>query len=414
MAKFTIIAQGGGENATQEIEILVRNPNPVVTKVWDGAIEPGKEWSAEFDPAQYTDIANASFEVSALPPVNMSRHLQYLIQYPHGCVEQTTSAAFPQLFVDILAPLSESQKAAITKNVTAAINKMRNFQASSGGFSYWPGGIEINSWSCSYAGHFLLEAKTKGYALPEGMLDRWIEYQTRTSRQWQPAESQSERFDNYLNQAYRLYTLALAGKPDMAGMNRLREQKDLYTQTAYLLALAYAQSGKPEAAKEITSGKWREDWTYEWCGYTYGSDLRDRALLLETYTTVGDMTRAQAMVNYICSEIGGEEKWYWSTQSLATALRALSKYAAKNLTNAGVAYTYRLGNGAFKNGDSSRPIGLVDFTDQANSTSKVTIKNGSGAKLYARLAVSGQNLVGDQSIQASNIYRGGALHRRQQ
>ena len=406
VAKFTITANGGGESATQEIEILVRNPNPVVTKVWDGAIEPGKEWSAEFDPAQYTDIANASFEVSALPPINMSRHLQYLIQYPHGCVEQTTSAAFPQLFVDILAPLSESQQAAIMKNVSAAVGKLRNFQASSGGFAYWPGGNEINSWSCSYAGHFLLEAKTKGYAIPEGMLERWADYQTKTSRQWQPAEKQGERFDNYLNQAYRLYTLALAGKPDMAGMNRLREQTDLFTQTAYLLALAYAQSGKPEAAKEITAGKWREDWTYEWCGYTYGSDLRDRALLLETYTTVGDMPRAQAMVDYICKEMGGEEKWYWSTQSLATALRALSKYAAKNLANSTVAYTYRLGEGgAFKNGDSSRPIGLVDFTNQANtgSASKVTIKNGSGAKLYARLAVSGQNLVGDQSIQASNI-----------
>ena len=406
IAKFSIVAQGGGETATQEIELLIRNPNPVVTKTWDGVIEPGQEWSGDFDPAQYTDIAQASFEVSALPPVNMSRHLQYLIQYPHGCIEQTTSAAFPQLYVDILAPLSEKQKADITKNVTAAVNKIRNYQASSGGFSYWPGGNEVNAWSNSYAGHFLVEARTKGYALPEGLLERWIDYQTNTSRQWQPQNSSDKgnRFDSDLNQAYRLYTLALAGKPDMAGMNRLREQKDLYTQSAYLLANAYAQSGKPEAAREITAGKWREDWNYEWSGYTYGSDLRDRSLLLETYTNIGDMPRAQAMVNYICSEIGGEEKWYWTTQSLSTALRALSKYAAKNLGNAGVAYSYRIGaGGSFKNGDGSRPIGLVDFTEQSTSASKITIKNSSGAKLYARLSVSGQNAVGDQSSQSSNI-----------
>ena len=405
IARFSIVAQGGGETATQEIELLIRNPNPVVTKVWDGVIEPGQEWSADFDPAQYTDIANASFEVSALPPVNMSRHLQYLIQYPHGCIEQTTSAAFPQLYVDVLAPLSAKQQQDVTRNVTAAVNKIRNFQTSGGGFSYWPGGGEVNSWSNTYAGHFLLEAKAKGYALPEGMLDRWIVFQTNSSRQWQPQGSNKwERFDSDLNQAYRLYTLALAGKPDMSGMNRLREQKDLYTQSAYLLANAYAQAGKPEAAREITAGKWKDDWSYEWCGYTYGSDLRDRSMLLETYTTTGDMTRAQAMVNYICSEIGGEEKWYWTTQSLATALRALSKYAAKNLTNSGVAYTYRVGaGGTMKPGDGSRPIGLVDFTDQATTASKITVKNTSGAKLYARLSVSGQNAVGDQTAQASNI-----------
>ncbi len=405
VARFLITAQGGGEIATQEIELLIRNPNPVLTKVWNGVIEPGQEWSADFDPAQYTDISNASFEVSALPPVNMSRHLQYLIQYPHGCIEQTTSAAFPQLYVDVLAPLSEKQKKDITKNVTAAVNKIRNFQTSAGAFSYWPGGGEINSWSCTYAGHFLLEAKAKGYNLPEGLLERWIVYQTNSSRQWQEnTTSKWERFDSDLNQAYRLYTLALAGKPDMAGMNRLREQKDLYTQTAYLLATAYAQAGKPEAARELTAGKFKEDWSYEWCGYTYGSDLRDRSMLLETYTATGDMTRAQAMVNYICTEIGGDEQWYWTTQSLSTALRALSKYAAKNLSGAGGAYSYRVGAGSgFKNGDNSRPIGLVDFTEQSETASKVTIKNTSGGKLYARMSVSGQNAVGDQTAQSSNI-----------
>ncbi|MEO6758379.1 MAG: hypothetical protein ABIO24_02915, partial [Saprospiraceae bacterium] len=384
----------------------IRNPNPVVTKTWESVVEPGKEWSAEYDPAQYTDITSATFEVSALPPINMSRHLEFLIRYPHGCIEQTTSAAFPQLYVDILAPLSPKQQTDVTKNVTAAVNKIRNFQTSGGGFSYWPGGNDVNSWSCSYAGHFLLEAKTKGYVLPEGVLDRWIIYQTNTSRQWQPQNSSEKwvRYDDDLNQAYRLYTLALAGKPDMAGMNRLREQKDLYIQAAYLLANAYAQAGKSEAAKEILNVKWREDWNYDWCGYTYGSDLRDRSMLLETYTALGDMPRAQAMVNYIATEIGGEEKWYWTTQSLSTALRALSKYAAKNLQDAGVAYTYRIGaGGSFKNGDSSRPIGLVDFTEQAFNAPKITLRNGSAAKMYARLSVSGQNLIGDQSAQSSNI-----------
>ncbi len=404
VAKFSFEAQGGGETTKQDIEILVRNPNPVQTSVWEGAIEAGQEWASEFDPSKYSDITSAAIEVSALPPINLNRHLEYLIQYPHGCIEQTTSAAFPQLFVDILTPLSQKQKDRIAKNVTAAIGKLQNFQQAEGGFSYWPGGGGINDWSSTYAGHFLLEAKAKGYAVPQGMIDRWVNYQTNNSRQWNVMSSNRtwEFYDNDLNQGYRLYTLALAGKPDLAGMNRMKEKKDMYAQAAYLLAAAYAQAGKPEAAKEIVAGKWRDDWRYDWCGYTYGSDMRDRALILETYTAIGDNKRAEAIVNYLCREMGNQEGWYWNTQSLATALRALSKYAVK-IFGQGPAFAYRTGSGGFKNGDSSKPIATVNFTETAWNDNSIAVRNNGKGKLYARLVVSGQALVGEEATQSNNI-----------
>ena len=403
-AKFSIEAQGGGESIKQDIEILVRNPNPVQTSVVEGTVEPGQEWNTQFDPGRYTDIKAAVIEISALPPINLSRHLEYLIQYPHGCIEQTTSAAFPQLYVDLLTPLSAKQKEQIAKNIGAAIDKMQRFQQSEGGFSYWPGGGDINEWGSSYAGHFLLEAKAKGYAIPAGMLDRWVAYQTNVSRQWNAKTgSQSwEWYDNDLNQAYRLYTLALAGKPDLAGMNRMKEKIDLYSQSALLLANAYAQAGKPEAAREIAGGKWRDDWHYDWCGYTYGSDLRDRSLVLETYTAIGDNQRAQALVNFICQEMGNQQSWYWNTQSLATALRALSKYAVKNF-GSGPKFAYQIGGAGYKNGDGSKPIATVNFTDDAWSSNKIGVKNNGSTKLYARLIISGQSLVGEETGQSNNI-----------
>ncbi|MBV6441792.1 MAG: hypothetical protein EPGJADBJ_03482 [Saprospiraceae bacterium] len=408
VARFSITAQGGGETTSQDIELLVRNPNPLVSNVWEGVVEAGQEWSGNFDPGQYTDIASAVLEVSALPPINLSRHLEYLIQYPHGCVEQTTSGAFPQLYVELLTPLSEKQKADITKNVTAAIEKLRNFQQPGGGFSYWPGGSEVNDWSSTYAGHFLLEAKNKGYSIPANVLEKWVGYQTIMSRQWNSGGGQYY-FDNDLTQAYRLYTLALAGKPDLAGMNRLREKKDMYSSSAYMLASAYAQAGKPEAAKEVIAAKWREDWRYDWCGYTYGSDLRDRALILETYTAIGDVNRAQAMANFVCTELGKEQGWYWNTQSLATSLRALSKYVIKNF-GGGAVFAYKINGAAFgkpsataagwKNGDSSKPISTVHFTGEG---SKVAVKNNGSARMYARLIVNARPVVGDQNAAASNI-----------
>ncbi|MCC6460908.1 MAG: hypothetical protein IT260_10590 [Saprospiraceae bacterium] len=405
VAKFSIEAQGGGESTKQEIEIWVRNPNPMQTSVWAGTVEPGQEWSSEFDPSRYTDIGSATIEVSALPPINLNRHLQYLIQYPHGCIEQTTSAAFPQLFVDVLTPLSQKQKDQISRNVSAAISKIQNFQGPDGGFSYWPGEGRADDWGSTYAGHFLLEAKAMGYAIPAGMIDRWVNYQTNTSRRWNSRNGSQpwESYDNDLGQSYRLYSLALAGKPDLAGMNRMKEKKDMYSQSAYLLAAAYAQAGKPEAARDIAAGKWRDNWHYDWSGQTYGSDLRDRALILETYTAIGDTKRAEAMVNLISQELGNQEGWSWSTQSLATALRALSKYAVKNMGGKGPAFAYRLGGSGYKNGDSSKPVATVQFTESAASNNRVSVKNNGSAKLYARLIVSGQRMVGDEAAQAQQI-----------
>ena len=73
----------------------------------------------------------------------------------------------------------------------------------------------------------------------------------------------------------------------------------------------------------MLAGKWRADWRYDWWGNTYGSDLRDHALELETYTATGDQNKAQTLAYNLCTDLGKEQGWHWNTQSLATSLRAL-------------------------------------------------------------------------------------------
>jgi uncharacterized protein YfaS (alpha-2-macroglobulin family) len=58
------------------------------------------------------------------------------MQYPHGCVEQTTSGVFPQLFLNKLTPLTEQQKVTTERNLKAGINKLRGFQTGDGGLGY--------------------------------------------------------------------------------------------------------------------------------------------------------------------------------------------------------------------------------------------------------------------------------------
>jgi uncharacterized protein YfaS (alpha-2-macroglobulin family) len=141
----------------------------------------------------------------------------------------------------------------------------------------------------------MLEAKAKGYALPTGMLDKWIKYQQNVAKNWTKATSDAYENDD-LMQAYRLYTLALASAPELGAMNRLRESKTLSVAAKWRLAAAYAQMGKIEVAQQLVVSQPLEVKSYREMGHTYGSDLRDLSMMLETLTLMGDKTRAAVLV----------------------------------------------------------------------------------------------------------------------
>jgi alpha-2-macroglobulin len=109
-------------------------------------------------------------------------------------------------------------------------------------------GFQPDMWVTSYAGHFMIEAGRKGYNIPSGFMNRWTTFQRKEAQSW--------RYDAKFKQtatvqAYRLYTLALAGAPERGAMNRLRETKDIPRLAGWMLAGAYAVSGRPEAAAEL-------------------------------------------------------------------------------------------------------------------------------------------------------------------
>ena len=185
----------------------------------------------------------AVLEVASIPPLNLTKRLNYLIEYPYGCVEQTTSSAFPQLYLGQLLDLSARQKAETERNIKATINRLNGFQVNSGGLSYWPGVGEADEWGTNYAGHFMLEAQAKGYSLPLGFIEQWKKYQKLKAVTWAPDSRSFYGAD--LIQAYRLYLLALARSPELGAMNRLREFKYLSIEARWRLAAAYKLAGQP-------------------------------------------------------------------------------------------------------------------------------------------------------------------------
>ena len=243
-----IIATGNGEKSTYKVELDVVNPNPITSKVIDKDIEGNKSQTVDFETFGIEGTNTAILELSTIPPINFSGRLAYLIQYPHGCVEQTTSSVFPQLFLTDLFDLTSVKKLEIQKNIENGIARLGNFQKANGGLSYWMGENYISDWGTTYAGHFMLEAEKKGFVLPFTFKSNFIKFQKEAVRNWRPKYNQNSRD---LSQAYALYTLALAGSPDLSAMNRLREFKQISNEAKWRLAATYALVGQKEAADEI-------------------------------------------------------------------------------------------------------------------------------------------------------------------
>ncbi|MDR2651759.1 MAG: Ig-like domain-containing protein, partial [Prevotellaceae bacterium] len=161
-----LIATSGSEKAEYDIEIAVRNANPKIYSIESKIISAGQTWDGTYKLQGMEGTNAVTVEVSTIPPINLQNRLDYLIQYPYGCIEQTTSAAFPQIYLSAVTELSEAQKTKAEENVKAALYRLHSFITSDGGFAYWAGYRDANLWGTSYAGHFIIEAEERGYSVP--------------------------------------------------------------------------------------------------------------------------------------------------------------------------------------------------------------------------------------------------------
>lgn len=397
IAKVKIEATAGNEKATYEMELQISNPNPYETQVYDANLEAGKSWNSQFNLSGISGTNTATLEVSSIPPINLEKRLRELIHYPHGCVEQTTSAAFPQVVLNQVIELHEGWKKEIDYNVKAAITKLKGFQNTEGGFGYWPGEGNADDWSTSYVGHFLLEAQRAGYSLPVNMLNNWKRYQKSKALQWmRNGNSYSD-----LSQAYRLYTLALANDPELGAMNRMREISDLSSAARWRLAAAYGLAGNKDIGlklikQENTSIKSSE----EELEYSYGSPERNDALILETFTRLGEKTKAYMMLKKVCANLSST--YYLSTQSTAQSIVAVAALTGKFADNQVLEFSYTI-NGKTGTHRANKQVVSIPLEVGKTGQQKISVSNKTQQLTFVRVITRGQPAIGNQSAAASNL-----------
>ena len=395
IGKVKLVATSSGEKADYDVELDVRNPNPFVTSVSSQTLSGGAQWTTTATPIGTLSTSKAVLEISSIPAMNLEKRLDYLIEYPHGCIEQTTSAVYPQLVLNQLTDLSDYRKAQIDKNIKAGIAALQNFQRNDGGFSYWPGGPESDEWGTNYAGNFLLEAQQNGYTVGEQLLQQWKLFERSKATSWMPTTTNFYGGD--LTQAYRLYLLALAKSPELGAMNRLKEFKYISPEAKWRLAAAYKLAGEDNTALQLISGLPTTFNTNHSAGYTYGSDVRDEAMVLEALTLLGRRTLASDLVNTIAAKLS-EDTWY-STQTTAYSLIAIAKYCGKNPSGSKIMAGGTV-NGKAININSSSYVTQLPI-DISKGAASITVMNKGSNVLYARIISEGQPLTGE-NLQVQN------------
>ncbi len=394
-ATVDIFVKGGTKTARHTISLEVRNPNPPEVRLYQKTIKPGESWSDDLVMHGITGTNQVEIELSSMPPLNLAKRLDYLIRYPHGCLEQTVSAAFPQLMLKNLVYLDQRSSREIDNNIKAAITKLNQHLMSEGTFSYWPNGRYLNEWTNSYAGHFLVEAESKGFSLPAGLKKRWISSQRQLANSWQHSEIY---FRDDLVQAYRLYTLALAGSPEMGAMNRLRSSQKLSAQARWRLAATYALAGKLKTAQNLVENASAEIPPYNEYGNTFGEPVRDRAMVLETCLLLKNMQLADEITKTLVTSLNNNQ-WY-STQTTAYTLISVSRYFNQVKTVKGLNCTYQF-NGKNIAVKTDKSMFTENLNNIGNAQSrKVIVKNNSEGTLYVNLRVTGIPMPG-QEIQSA-------------
>ena len=323
-AVMKVSVTGADYTAVSSTEMPIRMPYSERRSTITNEVEGGKTLSMPLEIDGIAGTQTGRITVSSILPVDLFSRLDYLTSYPHGCLEQVTSKAFPQLYLNYFIQQDENDKATTKYHIETAIAKLREYQKSDNSMTSWVGGNYSDPWTEIYALHFLVEAQKQGYNVPQYFIDGLKKYQANRAKQWKnnPDYKQGETI-----QAYRLFVLALADAAEMGAMNRFKDQEMVYPLTKVLTAAAFAQTGKTTIAQSMMPAIGENERMSDYYS-SFGSTTRDLAFL--TYAQMlcdMDADEVKNNINTICG-ILNTGRWL-DTQSTAFTLFVLGKYAEK-------------------------------------------------------------------------------------
>lgn len=328
--RFTVTAAGNGERSRSTTNVGVRPDLPEITVEDAGGIAKATIDVAGPDAGRFrAETLRRTIRVGPVPLVQFAGKLQHVLHYPYGCLEQTTSGAFPLIYIGDIAKALDPDLLDPKKGrgdpadmVQAGLRRIATMQLPGGGFSLWPGDDTTHPWGSVYATHFLVEAKRAGHPVEDGLYRNalaWLANHVKAKSAYGSDELQRV--------AYGLYVLSRAGRADLGTMDFLREKhlKDLRPESRALLAGGYATAGNPRAMQALLANVGQVAETPRETGGNFNSAIRNRAILLLALLDAQPQSpRIPQLVDRLARDARDIPEW--TTQEEGFTLLALGQF----------------------------------------------------------------------------------------
>jgi uncharacterized protein YfaS (alpha-2-macroglobulin family) len=289
--RFRVFADSDGGALQRDYEIAVRPAWPTIRRSHATTLQEATtlDFGANLFEGMMADSGKALISVSAVPPIPFGAAVQDLIGYPYGCVEQTSSRAWPLVWLDQttarkfgLEPLPDARRREMLEGAFARLAAM---QLESGHFAFWPGEGQAQPQMTPHVADLLLSAQAEGHAVPQAVLDKALKRLNEDLLTGGDGYYAYEHSDHlrFAGQAYAGYVLAKANRAPLGTLRTLHENergKSLTALPLVHLGLALHLQGDVTRGKAaIDEAMKKEDSRPAWLG-DYGSRVRDEALIL--------------------------------------------------------------------------------------------------------------------------------------
>ncbi|MDB4947197.1 MAG: hypothetical protein JWP97_6731 [Labilithrix sp.] len=285
--------------------------------------------------AIFEENAKLTLHTGAALYPELGQRLAYLREYPHGCVEQTTSGTLPYLAAKNLLAWTGAlalDDAELKKRIDSGIKRLATMKTAGGGLAFWPGGTEPHVYGTTYAARALLAAKEIGIE-EEGLLPGVLAYL---------AEELPRQRDPVVRVAIA-EILAAAGKLDASIADSLwdaREKLDAYGKASLALTLATFPAEQARAREALDAveaafddaGMVKQEVHGEGDHWYWGSTDRDRAQAMLALVKLRPQSKLVTVLAHRL--LRGLDRY--STQSSAWSLMALSSFVGKDKPNGAV------------------------------------------------------------------------------
>ena len=273
---------------------------------------------------------SASLTVTDNPLIRLAPGLKYLLKYPYGCIEQTSSGVMS--LAGLRALVKDGRIPGITlaeadKFLEPGIERILSMQLSNGGFSYWPGSGSTHAWGSAFAAQALHVAKKAGFAVPEARMARVHKYLKNL------ADKYLKNKHYHTTEALVSYVLAAEGKADVKLMKQLANRMDKFSREAkvvFLLASLKANSMPRYKAdgllQELVAQESEAPSKTIFNSRHFGSAVREMAFMLLLSCELDQRESIGAsLAERVVAKAGRTGRWH-STHDTGWCLLALADY----------------------------------------------------------------------------------------